>query len=1285
MLDGISITDYDEDATYSSADKVAEYITYTPVAGQPEVYKVVVQTQDSFGINAKVSLSDGNNTWETERYLDVEYVQKNDGLVAKDWIDWDDDGKPYINEDATFTKELWTSPGNDRLAYFAYLTSEEDENPTTVKAADITVTCGGVTAGEDKVVVKVCDKNEDLISFSFKAVGDYVITYTGTGDKNKSVTMHVQYPEVGFYTAATISENNLLDGRFEYDDTEAESAKTFYMILHTDDEDATVSLKDTPFQINDYDKNETYTDADKVAEYISYAPVAEQSGVYKIIVQTESEFNLTAFAQVSAGEDNSWDTENSVEVAWVPKIEGFVAKWPMWSEDNGFQDDPNEPWQKKIYTDLNTATLLLAYMEDEDDDNPREIEGLSDLSAYYGETAINLTEQNDYVSCERVRQEPEGAGGVYSFTFKKTGEYKLVYSYGTVSKTLKLVVEYPSIGLYRTDEITDAGFVSFENGYTWSGNDNTAYLIFNDHVTSVSDVTATVTDCFSDVVTLTEVEEKLYKLTFSKEASDFNVKLSAEVTYDWGSESFDTGLNVVYSGFVSGGVYTDGEAHLGYSGCYITKEEFDRNTVFYNASKPLFWVHADTVQGVIDKLSKVASGEEVLYKEVVEATTGTTIPDTSSTTEGMEITNTGYILIAVSQHGNTDMQEQYVSSSGNMKGIIFEAGQDHFYTVHDKENGVYIEDTVYNLDLYRSHLNDRGFYDGEIKTMLPSDLEDESYVSYYKGDFYHVSNTSNGTQEYFTLGEKITYDSDKEDTQREWLDKMRSGGTTSDEGVFKHYMEPGKFPDMHVNVYCDMKFAGRYEKLYIGFKEGHDYTATLIKENEGQYEEDKFTRSSLEGAQTKALTKTISYWDNQSYKTENIDFWLYDINSEATTSGNYEGTVEVAEAPEPNAMPELTQDQKNAIEDSKKLTVDVQVNPKQEVQIDQEALDKIEGALKNEKVDGRFYVDISVSASVEGVAGSTDITELKADMDITIELPADMQKPNRKYGVVCYHEKDGKREAKYINADLSTKRDRITFAACKFSTYAIVYEEGHVHTISDWIIAKEATETETGLRVKKCTGCGMVMEQAEIAKLPHTHKAGSWVVTKEATAKATGLKEQKCSVCGATMASKIIPKFVVKLNEKSIPLQVKKSTTAIKATVMDGDAVKSWSTSNKKVAVVDNKGKITAKKAGTAVITVTTKKGATAKVTVNVQKKTVKCTKLKADKTKLTLKVKKSYQLNVVKTPITTTDKVSYKSSNKKVATVNGKGKITAKKAGTATITVKCGKKTVKVKVKVKK
>ena len=68
----------------------------------------------------------------------------------------------------------------------------------------------------------------------------------------------------------------------------------------------------------------------------------------------------------------------------------------------------------------------------------------------------------------------------------------------------------------------------------------------------------------------------------------------------------------------------------------------------------------------------------------------------------------------------------------------------------------------------------------------------------------------------------------------------------------------------------------------------------------------------------------------------------------------------------------------------------------------------------------------------------------------------------------------------------------------------------------------------------------------------------------------------------------------------------------------------------------------------------------------------------------VSLKKGKKTTLKPVIAPFTSREKVTYRSSNKKVATVSSKGVVTAKKKGTAKITVRSGKKSYTVKIKVK-
>lgn len=116
-----------------------------------------------------------------------------------------------------------------------------------------------------------------------------------------------------------------------------------------------------------------------------------------------------------------------------------------------------------------------------------------------------------------------------------------------------------------------------------------------------------------------------------------------------------------------------------------------------------------------------------------------------------------------------------------------------------------------------------------------------------------------------------------------------------------------------------------------------------------------------------------------------------------------------------------------------------------------------------------------------------------------------------------------------------------------------------------------------------------------------------------------------------------------------------------------------WSSSQKGIATVTSKGKVTAKNAGIAAITAKVgKKKYTCKITVEAPK---------LSKTSISLTVGNKYTLKVTGTR----QKVKWSSSNKKVAMVLNNGLVVAKKTGTAKITAKVGNKKYTCKVTVKK
>lgn len=210
----------------------------------------------------------------------------------------------------------------------------------------------------------------------------------------------------------------------------------------------------------------------------------------------------------------------------------------------------------------------------------------------------------------------------------------------------------------------------------------------------------------------------------------------------------------------------------------------------------------------------------------------------------------------------------------------------------------------------------------------------------------------------------------------------------------------------------------------------------------------------------------------------------------------------------------------------------------------------------------------------------------------------------------------------------------------------------------------KATVTPAGLTPEWSTS------NANIAKVGQDGKVtGVGNGTATITAK-VGEASASCTVTVTTDVSSINLSSA-KLNMK--PGEKKKLTATVLPATAPNKTV-SWSTNNKKVATVKD-GTVTANKPGTAKITATV---GNVKATCTVTVKKVKAKSVKLNKKKVTIKRGKSVKLKATMKPKNATDSLSWKTSNKKVATVK-KGKVTGKSAGKAKITVKTsgGKKAV--------
>lgn len=147
----------------------------------------------------------------------------------------------------------------------------------------------------------------------------------------------------------------------------------------------------------------------------------------------------------------------------------------------------------------------------------------------------------------------------------------------------------------------------------------------------------------------------------------------------------------------------------------------------------------------------------------------------------------------------------------------------------------------------------------------------------------------------------------------------------------------------------------------------------------------------------------------------------------------------------------------------------------------------------------------------------------------------------------------------------------------------------------------------------------------------------------------------------------------VQLNKTSLTLGAGEITTlTATATPSNSSSTYIWSSSNTNVATVNSNGKITAKSAGTATITVKINNGkiATCKVTVKSAP-----TSVKVSATSKTLGVGESFIISESTNSGSYAGTFTWSSSNNSIATVKktiaNKAIITAKSVGTATITIK--------------
>ena len=246
---------------------------------------------------------------------------------------------------------------------------------------------------------------------------------------------------------------------------------------------------------------------------------------------------------------------------------------------------------------------------------------------------------------------------------------------------------------------------------------------------------------------------------------------------------------------------------------------------------------------------------------------------------------------------------------------------------------------------------------------------------------------------------------------------------------------------------------------------------------------------------------------------------------------------------------------------------------------------------------------------------------------------------------------------------VNKKDTNITITEVRLNKSTETLTEGDKTTLTATVLPENTTDSKN---------VSWSSSNSEVA----TVDANGTVTAKRAgTAIITATSENgKTASCTVTVSRKEIPITEISLDKSSATL-TEGETTTIVATVLpenttDSKSV-SWSSSNSEVATVDANGTVTAKRAGTAIITATSTNGKTAGCTVTVSKKEIPIIEISLDKSSATLTEGETTTIVATVLPENTTDSksVSWSSSNSEVATVDANGTVTAKRAGTAVIT----------------
>lgn len=582
-------------------------------------------------------------------YTDLKWepieVENENGDMEERWL------ISGVNEDCQAENESGTNL-NTATWYFVNGT-----NPVTADELQIQSEDGTVITDEETASLVASDEVQEgtehadsYIRVQIRKTGDYRICLKE--DPQKYITVGVQLPDIGFYTSQEASDDTFIWGDYTY----TESNKTVYLIALCGEEQTLSFDAEKGISVD----GDVVSGSDYSIEKVS---ANAKKAVYKVTISPscQAELYLSAEVHIQAGEDE-WDSGTDV---WLRcASDGLVMQWPDYDDNGVLPADKDGDIMKSETIELGGTNLYFYTVSEQ---GMEQITNPEELKLFYYENGAfkDVTDNPEqYGSITQNEEESdEGAYHLFCVLLKKAGTYK-VTTEAEPDNGVILKADYPDAGFYSSDSLSADNFLGGFYDYTQN---RTIYLLKNpaargEQPVNISGVEVVDREEMTDVYVTTTAVENGLRIDISPACTE-GFELRVLGTNRWGDELWQT----IYLAADDERVvetYADTWRRSAFSGCLISEFGYKTKNPWASAPSVMYWVHADSAQGVLDKLTAIGDTITVDGKEIA-------------------IKNTGYYAITMSyMDGDTvaaanQAKAQTIRPAATVKGILMSSGGDN--------------------------------------------------------------------------------------------------------------------------------------------------------------------------------------------------------------------------------------------------------------------------------------------------------------------------------------------------------------------------------------------------------------------------------------------------------------------------------------------------------------------------------------------------------------------------------------------------------------------------------